>query len=57
LADLQSSKKITPPLVAYDSNSRKLKVVDSTFHFFLKNANLEQVIDDIINPIETLTEM
>lgn len=33
LTELQANKGISPPVIAYDSNSRQLKVVDSTFLF------------------------
>ncbi|KIF53520.1 hypothetical protein [Vibrio owensii] len=54
LPELQANKGISPPVIAYDSNSRQLKVVDSTFYFFLKNADLEQVKDEIICPLDGL---
>lgn len=52
LTAAQSTKGICPPVIAYDSNSRLLKVIDSTFYFFLKNANLEQVKDEIVCPLD-----
>lgn len=52
LAELQSGKGISPPVIAYDSNSRQLKVVDSTFYFFLKNADLKEIKDEIICPMD-----
>lgn len=52
LTEVQSSKGISPPVIAYDSNSRQLKVVDSTFYFFLKNANLKEVMDEIVCPMD-----
>ncbi|MEZ8147607.1 AAA family ATPase [Enterovibrio norvegicus] len=54
LVELQSNKTINPPVIAYDAISKKIKVVDSTFYFFLKNADLEEVMEEIINPIEAL---
>ncbi|WP_028781652.1 AAA family ATPase [Shewanella sp. 38A_GOM-205m] len=54
LVELQSNKSINPPVIAYDATSKKIKVVDSTFYFFLKNADLDDVIDEITNPIEAL---
>lgn len=54
LTELQASKGISPPVIAYDSNSRQLKVVDSTFYFFLKNAELEAIKDEIICPMDGL---
>ncbi|KOY28708.1 hypothetical protein [Vibrio parahaemolyticus] len=54
LTELQANKGISPPVIAYDSNSRQLKVVDSTFYFFLKNAELEDIKDEIICPMDGL---
>lgn len=54
LVELQSNKSINPPVIAYDATSKIIKVVDSTFYFFLKNANLDDVFDEITNPIEAL---
>ena len=54
LAEIQSGKGISPPVLAYDSNSRQLKVVDSTFYFFLKNSDLAQVRDEILHPLDGL---
>lgn len=54
LTELQANKGINPPVMAYDSNSRQLKVVDSTFYFFLKNADLEEVKSEIPCPMDGL---
>lgn len=54
LTELQANKGINPPVIAYDSNSRQLKVVDSTFYFFLKNANLEEIQSEIPCPMDGL---
>ncbi|MDF4951237.1 hypothetical protein P3580_21575 [Vibrio parahaemolyticus] len=54
LTELQANKGISPPVIAYDSNSHQLKVVDSTFYFFLKNAQLEDIKDEIICPMDGL---
>lgn len=54
LVELQANKFINPPVIAYDATSKKIKVVDSTFYFFLKNADLGAVMDEIVNPIEAL---
>lgn len=50
LAALQSKKTISPPIVDYDMSTKMLQVVDSTFYFFLKNADLKQISADIFNP-------
>jgi hypothetical protein len=52
LANLQSVKSISPPIFAYDAQLRSLQVVDSTFYFFIKNANAKEVLDSILNPLE-----
>lgn len=52
LAELQANKGINPPVIAYDSNSRQLKIVDSTLYFFLKNADLEEIKSEIICPMD-----
>ena len=55
LAALQASKNISPPIVDYDQSTRMLQVVDSTFYFFLKNANLEEISAEIPNPLDSFT--
>ncbi len=52
LATLQSNKGISPPIFDYDKTTKQLQVVDSTFYFFLKNADLSQISAEIPNPIE-----
>lgn len=52
IANLQSVKAISPPIFAYDSQQRILQVVDSTFYFFIKNADANDVIESIQNPLE-----
>lgn len=52
LANLQSAKSISPPIFAYDAQLRTLQVVDSTFYFFIKNADTREVLESIQNPLE-----
>lgn len=52
LANLQSVKAISPPIFAYDAQQRILQVVDSTFYFFIKNANANEVLESLQNPLE-----
>lgn len=47
LAELQHKKDIKPPILGYDSNIRLLQVVDSTFNFFMKNANLRSILHEV----------
>jgi hypothetical protein len=51
LANLQAVKGISPPIIDYDSQNRVLQVVDSTFYFFIKNANTGEILDSIQNPL------
>lgn len=53
LGNLQSVKSISPPIIDYDSQNRLLQVVDSTFYFFIKNADLKDVLGSIQNPLST----
>ena len=52
IANLQSAKAISPPIFAYDFQQRMLQVVDSTFYFFIKNADANEVIESLQNPLE-----
>ena len=54
LTDYQAVRGVNPPVIAYDSNSRLLKVVDSTFYFFLKNVELAAIKDEIVCPLDGL---
>jgi hypothetical protein len=51
LASLQASKNISPPIIDYDQSTKLLQVVDSTFYFFLKNADLKAIADELMNPV------
>jgi hypothetical protein len=53
IAALQSNKNISPPIFDYDKTTKQLQVVDSTFYFFLKNANLDEISAEIPNPLES----
>jgi hypothetical protein len=52
IAKTQAGKSISPPIIDYDQSKKMLQVVDSTFFFFLKHANLAQISDEIPNPIQ-----
>lgn len=51
LAEVQNKKDINPPILGYDNNTRLLQVVDSTFNFFMKNADLKNILQEIPNPL------
>lgn len=52
IANLQSVKAISPPIFAYDAQQRTLQVVDSTFYFFIRNADVMDVLESLQNPLE-----
>ena len=51
-AELQSEKSIVPPIFDYDQSTRMMRVIDSTFYFFLRHVNKEEVIANLQNPME-----
>lgn len=51
LANLQSVKSISPPIIDYDAQNRLLQVVDSTFYFFLKNTVPAEILETVQNPL------
>jgi hypothetical protein len=53
LANLQSVKSISPPIIDYDSQNRLLQVVDSTFYFFIKNSDTKEILESLQNPLHT----
>ena len=53
-AELQSEKHIVPPIFDYDQNTRTMRVVDSTFYFFLRHVDRNQVLKNIENPLDRL---
>lgn len=53
-AELQSEKGIIPPIFDYDQNTRTMRIVDSTFYFFLRHVDKNKVLAHIENPIDRL---
>lgn len=51
LSYLQASKSISPPIFDYDQQKRLLQIVDSTFYFFIKNSNKDEILETIQNPL------
>lgn len=47
----QIKKSISPPVFDFDLSTSSVKIIDSTFYFFLKNCDREEVLDDL--PIPT----
>ena len=49
-AKLQSEKSISPPIFDYDKTTQTIRVIDSTFYFFLRNSDLDEVLRSIPDP-------
>jgi hypothetical protein len=52
LAKTQASKSISPPIIDYDQSKKMLQIVDSTFYFFLKHADLLAICNELPDPME-----
>ncbi|MDD3007168.1 MAG: hypothetical protein PHX30_06355 [Candidatus Pacebacteria bacterium] len=52
----QLRNKIKPPLLDYDRSIKTLKIIDSTFYFFLRHADKQGILDDIDNPFESYND-
>ena len=52
LGYLQATKNISPPIIDFDKHDNRLQVVDSTFYFFIKNADLTEILEAIQNPLQ-----
>ena len=50
LTPSQIKKSIIPPLFDYDRSTRKLKVIDSTLYFFLRNIDKDEIIEEFDKP-------
>lgn len=46
----QIKKNIIPPLFDYDRSTRKLKVIDSTLYFFLRNIDKAELLEELDAP-------
>ena len=51
LVESQRKKNITPPIFDYDINTFSVKVIDSTFYFFLQNCNRDDILDEFPTPV------
>lgn len=51
-AELQSEKNIVPHIFDYDQSTKTMRVVDSTFYFFLRNADRQNIAENLINPLD-----
>lgn len=50
LVQNQLKKRISPPIFDYDLSTRSVKIIDSTFYFFLKNCNRQEILDELSVP-------
>ncbi|WP_126246201.1 P-loop NTPase family protein [Chitinophaga rhizosphaerae] len=46
----QISKGISPPIFDYDNSTSSIKIIDSTFYFFIKNCNRNEVFENFALP-------
>lgn len=46
----QISKGISPPIFDYDNSTSSIKIIDSTFYFFIKNCNRDEVLENLALP-------
>jgi hypothetical protein len=51
LANLQAAKSMSPPIIDYDTQKRVLQLVDSTFYFFIKHVDVNEVAAEMLNPL------
>jgi hypothetical protein len=50
LVSNQIKKSISPPIFDYDISTMSVKIIDSTFYFFLKNCDKEEIMEYIPTP-------
>ena len=46
----QRSKNISPPIFDFDNSTSSIKIIDSTFYFFIKNCDRDEVVGDFALP-------
>jgi hypothetical protein len=46
----QISKGISPPIFDFDNSTSSIKIIDSTFYFFIKNCEREEIVSDLAIP-------
>ncbi len=52
LSKMQNDKSISPPIFDFDKVNRELKIIDSTFYFFLRNVDTKSIIERLGSPLE-----
>ena len=51
LINSQVKKDITPPIFDYDNSTSFIKIIDSTFYFFLRNVDKIELLENLPKPI------
>ena len=46
----QITKNISPPIFDFDNSTTSVKIIDSTFYFFIKNCDRKEVIENLLTP-------
>jgi hypothetical protein len=46
----QISKNISPPIFDYDNSTSSVKIIDSTFYFFITNCNRDEIVENLALP-------
>lgn len=46
----QVNKGISPPIFDYDNSTNSVKIIDSTFYFFIKNCDRDEVLQNLATP-------
>jgi Cdc6-like AAA superfamily ATPase len=46
----QITKNISPPIFDFDNSTTSVKIIDSTFYFFIKNCDRAEVIENLLTP-------
>lgn len=54
IGQIQNEKGITPPIFDYDNSVKTVKIIDSTFYFFIRNADIKEVSENIETPVEAV---
>ena len=50
IKESQLKKNITPPIFDYDLSIRTLKIIDSTFYFFIRNYDCDELLEEFDKP-------
>ncbi|WP_175620588.1 hypothetical protein [Chryseobacterium schmidteae] len=46
----QINKNISPPIFDFDNSTNSIKIIDSTFYFYLKNSDRREILENLIPP-------